>query len=305
MTRPTISAYLNGTATALCAEHASPVFAAQLPEGASAYDGAVQIEVGARFVVQRGVAIVPVRGLLTANMFAYERYMGWTTYHGLAETMALLAANDQVTAIVLEGDSPGGTVVGIEAATDAIAAAARVKPVHALVNPTAVSAAYWVLSQATDITMTPGGQVGSIGIQYQGAAPVQADMHGDQGYVVRSSNARAKNPDPSTEAGAALILSRLDQYEAIFHAAIVAGRGIAADDLTARISATDDPVDGGATFGFAQAQARGLADAQATRADFYADMFDRYAPATRPAGSRAGARAFSAMAAAAAAIAAT
>jgi ClpP class serine protease len=301
MTRPTISAYLNGTATALCAEHASPVLAAQLPEGASAYDGAVQLETGDRFAVQRGVAIVPVRGLLTANMFAYERYMGWTTYHGLAETMALLAENDQVTAIVLEGDSPGGTVVGIEAATDAIAAAARVKPVHALVNPTAVSAAYWVLSQATDITMTPGGQVGSIGIQYQGAAPVQAGTHGNQGFVVRSSHARAKNPDPSTEAGAALILARLDQYEATFHAALVAGRGIAAGELTARISATDDPIDGGATFGFMEAQERGLADAQATRDVFYADMFDRYAPAARPTGSRA----FGAMAAAAAAIATT
>jgi ClpP class serine protease len=305
MTRPTISAYLNGTATALCAEQAAPVLAAQLPEEASASDGKVQIAAGDRFAVQRGVAIVPVRGLLTANMFAYERYMGWSTYHGLAETMALLAENDQVTAIVLEGDSPGGTVVGIEAATDAIAAAARVKPVHALVNPTAVSAAYWVLSQATDITMTPGGQVGSIGIQYQGAAPVQAGMQGSQGFVFRSSNAQAKNPDPSTEAGAALILARLDQYEATFHAALVAGRGIAADDLAARISATDDPVDGGATFGFAQAQARGLVDAQATRDAFYADMFDRYAPSARPASSRSGARAFGAMAAAAAAIAAT
>lgn len=311
MSRSTIAAALNGAMTALCAEQAAPLLAAELPEAArasgvaSGADGQVQIEAGARFVVQRGVAIVPVRGLLTANMFAYERYMGWSTYHGLAETMALLAANDQVSAIVLEGDSPGGTVVGIEAATDAIAAAAAVKPVHALVNPTAVSAAYWLVSQATDITMTPGGQVGSIGIQYQGSAPVQAGTQGSQGFVFRSSNARAKNPDPSTEAGAALILARLDQYEATFHAAIVAGRGIPAGELTARISATDDPVDGGATFGFAQAQARGLADAQATRDAFYADMFDRYAPSARPTAARSGARAFGAMAAAAAAIAAT
>jgi hypothetical protein len=130
---------------------------------------------------------------------------------------------------------------------------------------------------------------------------MQPGMFGYQGFVFRSSNARAKNRDPSTEAGAALILSRLDQYEAIFHAAIMAGRSIPVEELAARLSVTDDPADGGATFAFADAQSRGLADAELTRDAFYADIFERYAPSARP----VGARAFGARAAAAAAIAAT
>lgn len=277
MSNPTIAALLGGGATALCETTAMPLLAATVPDGFSAAITAQDIDPSDRYVVQQGVAIVPVRGLMTANNFQFERYMGWTTYHGLVETLAALSADDDITAIVIEGDSPGGVVVGIDAAVDAIAAAAAIKPVHALVNPSAVSAAYWLLCQASDITMTAGGQVGSIGVQYSGSAPIETGMHGDRGFVFRSSNARAKNPDPSTDTGQALILAQLDKFEAAFHAAIVAGRNIPAGELTARLSVTDDPVDGGATFGFADAQARGLVDAQATRNDFYASIFDRYA----------------------------
>jgi ClpP class serine protease len=254
----------------------------------------ITVERGERYAVARGLGIVPVRGLLTPNMFLFERYMGWTTYQGLEQTMAELVANDECSGIVLDMDSPGGMVLGIEGAAAAIAAAAAVKPVHVLVNPLTASAAYWLASQASDIAITPGALVGSIGVQLTATSPQATDNWGDRWFEVSSSHARAKNPDPATEAGMAELRRALDETEAQFHAAVAAGRGIDLAQLAAQLSVTDDPQDGGATFGPDQAIARGLVDTLETRDAFYARVMEAYAPAPRPQS-----RAFAAQAAAA------
>ena len=69
-----------------------------------------------------------------------------------------------VKAIVLHVDSPGGGVPGVQELADKIFAARGRKPLIAQVNSTAASAAYWIISQADEIVVTPSGQVGSIGV---------------------------------------------------------------------------------------------------------------------------------------------
>ncbi|MDB6454484.1 S49 family peptidase [Falsirhodobacter sp. 20TX0035] len=202
MTRPIIASLFGSTPIAMALDYAQTMLTAELPTEAQAEvaaGGAVARSDAERFTIHRGVAVVPVRGLLTANSFILERYLGWATYFGLIQTMNELAANADVTAVVIEGDSPGGYVTGIAGAAQAIAACAAVKPVHALVNPLAASGGYWLASQCRDITMTPGSVVGSIGVAVMASAPVQPDMRGDQNYVLTSTNARAKRPNPSTE----------------------------------------------------------------------------------------------------------
>ncbi|MBI6628333.1 S49 family peptidase [Pontibaca salina] len=291
----TVAAMMSSSQLALSVEYGAPLLGMELPRDVAAdVQASATIEPGQRFGISRGLGVVPVRGLLTPNAYMLERWMGWTTYYGLAETMQELADNEAVSAIVLEIDSPGGMVMGIEAAVNAIAAAAAEKPVHALVHPLAASAAYWLASQATDISLTPGSQVGSIGVMAQTWAPATPDRSGDMNYIVTSSHARAKRPDPATEEGQAELRRRLDQTESIFHAAVAQGRGIAPDDLTAQLSVTDDVRDGGAVFAGDDARTRGLVDALETRAAFYDRVGAQYAP--RP---RSASRAFRAQAAAA------
>lgn len=238
----------------------------------------ITIERGERFVVQRGLAIAPIRGLLTPNMAVFERWLGWSTFFGIEETMAELAADDDVRAIAVPVDSPGGMVRGCEAAAEAIAAAAAVKPVHVLASPLCASAAYWLASQATTITMTPGSDVGSIGVAMSIGAPVAPNGAGDQWFDFLSSHARAKRPDPTTETGQAECARQLDEIEALFHAAVAAGRGIPEADLLSRLSVTDDAQDGGAVFNPQQAVARGLVDGVETRAAFFERMAAFAAP---------------------------
>jgi len=241
--------------------------------------GAVKAEVGQvaaatpeRFHVERGVAVVPIRGVLTANSLVLEKYYGWTTYRGIEETCEALSADDTVQTVILDVNSGGGMVIGLKAAAEALARLALVKEVHALVDVVGASAAYWLAAQAGEISLTSGAVVGSIGVGVASVAYVQPGGSGAQVYEFTSTHARAKWPDPSTEEGRAEIKRDLDVTEVEFHDAVAAGRGIPRAELTTRLSVTDDPRDGGAVFGPQEAIARGLADRAETRSAFYARL---------------------------------
>lgn len=273
--RKTVLALLAGAPAAVAADLARDLLAMDLPTAARPAGQSASAPVE-RFIVQRGLAVLPVRGILTPNSAVLERWFGWSTYHGLIESAAELAERSDVAGVAVEIDSPGGLVVGCEGAAAAIAALAKVKPVHAIASPMAASAAYWVGSQASSMAVTPGGIVGSIGVALHTSSIVGPDQWGEQWFALTSSHARAKWPDPATEEGMAELRRSLDASEAAFHAAVAAGRGIAPDDLTARLSVTDDPRDGGAVFGGADAVKRGLADTVESRIGFYSRLAKSY-----------------------------
>lgn len=72
-------------------------------------------------------------------------------------------ANEEVGAIMLYIESPGGTVAGTKELADDIAAANSRKPVFAFIEDLGASAAYWLASQAGHISANETGLVGSIG----------------------------------------------------------------------------------------------------------------------------------------------
>src|SRR5262249_51729117 len=75
------------------------------------------------------------------------------------------AADDpSVEAIILDVDSPGGSVFGTEELAGKLADATKQKKVIAVANAVAASGAYYVASQARELVVSPSGQVGSIGV---------------------------------------------------------------------------------------------------------------------------------------------
>lgn len=106
-------------------------------------------------------AIIPVQGVLSKDGPAW---LG-SSYEDIGDAVEKAADNASVTRIVLDVDSPGGEVTGLPETASAIAQAAKVKPVSALVSGQSASAAYWLTSQASDISLTPSGEVGSIGVR--------------------------------------------------------------------------------------------------------------------------------------------
>ncbi|HLM79280.1 MAG TPA: S49 family peptidase [Terriglobales bacterium] len=93
-----------------------------------------------------------------------------TDYQDIRANVRRAVADPSVKTIDLVIDSPGGSVLGLPETADAIHAANRVKPVRAFVTGIAASAAYWLASQASTVTLTPSGEVGSVGV---------LDLHAD------------------------------------------------------------------------------------------------------------------------------
>jgi ClpP class serine protease len=96
------------------------------------------------------IAVLPVYGVLTqrGNVEQRERpgrHLRRRPHAGLQER----GADPAVGAIVLDVDSPGGSVYGIGELADAIYGARGSKPIVAVVNSQMASAAYWVGSAPT------------------------------------------------------------------------------------------------------------------------------------------------------------
>lgn len=311
MTVQTIAAMLGAQIAALDMTYGRQLLASAWPTEVQAAQpdmvasANITVERGQRFVEVRGIAVMPLRGILTANSAILEKYLGWSTFQGVEAVAQEMAARDDIAALVIDADSPGGFVVGCDAAVQALAALAAIKPIYVLVNPLAASAAYWLASQGTEITMTPGSVAGSIGVMQDAYAPVQPDMAGDQWSIHVSSHARAKRPNPTTERGQAEIQRQLDEVEAMFLASVAQGRGMSVDDLMIALSSTGDVADGGGVFFPERAVAIGLADRVETRAAFYDRVISAHAPqAAKPQRTNHSA-AYQAQAAAARAIALT
>lgn len=181
-----------------------------------------------------GVAIVPVMGALSRRASWITEYLGWATYTGLADQLRALAGDDEVGSIVLHIDSPGGTVYGVEDAAQAVADAAKKKPVIAVADGLMASAAYWIGSQAREIVATPGSDVGSIGViavhfdrskelEQLGVAAtlVTAGAHKGEGHPFA----------PLSAADRAAIQARVDAQYALFVARVAKGRSITPDEV--------------------------------------------------------------------------
>ena len=108
------------------------------------------------------IAVVRIVGIL---LYDFHLPPLATSARWLAATIRELAADKDITGILLDIDSPGGIATGVPEASDAIFAARKAgKTVVALINPLAASAAYWLASQANEIVAVPSAEIGSIGV---------------------------------------------------------------------------------------------------------------------------------------------
>ena len=114
-------------------------------------------------VTPEGVAIIPVRGTLVQRNGLHP-YSGMTGYDGIRCKFLAAIEDAEVTAVVLDIDSPGGEVAGVFDLADTIRAARGVKPIWAILNEAAFSAAYCLASAADTITVPRTGGAGSIGV---------------------------------------------------------------------------------------------------------------------------------------------
>ena len=113
---------------------------------------------------QSGIAVIPIYGTLVRRTQGLEAQSGLTSYAGIAMALDTALADPNVAAIVLDIDSPGGESSGVFDLADRIRAATAIKPVWAVANDMAFSAAYALASAASRLIVSRTGGVGSIGV---------------------------------------------------------------------------------------------------------------------------------------------
>jgi signal peptide peptidase SppA len=110
------------------------------------------------------VAVLEIQGMIEQRLSFWGWLMGSCPTEDVMRALGLLLASADVEAIVLDVDSPGGFIYGVEELSDYVYAARATKPIYAIANSTCCSAAYWIASAAGQLVATPGADVGSIGV---------------------------------------------------------------------------------------------------------------------------------------------
>ncbi len=107
---------------------------------------------------------VPVFGEISRRESFWSFLFGGTTVQGLTKTLQEIAADDSISTVLLDVDSPGGTVAGIPELANEVRRLAASKHIVAMANSVMASAAYWIASQADEIVAAPEALIGSIGV---------------------------------------------------------------------------------------------------------------------------------------------
>ena len=114
--------------------------------------------------LQNGVAILPIVGSLVNRGAWIGASSGLVSYEGISAQLREAAADPEVSAIMLDIDSPGGEATGMFAVANLVREVNKAKPVVAMVNDVAASAAYGIASGAREIIVSPTSMVGSVGV---------------------------------------------------------------------------------------------------------------------------------------------
>jgi capsid assembly protease len=205
-----------------------------------------------------GVAVLPLYGIISPRVHDVQDVSapGGVAAEAFAEAFRQLAADPQVTGIVLDVDSPGGNVLGVPEAVAAIRDANGAKPVWAIANHQAASAAYWLASATDRIVVTPSGEVGSIGVySYHEDVSKALEMQGVKPTLIKAGPNKAEGLSafPLGDEATAYIQSRVDDYHAMFVRDVAKGRGVSRETVR-------ESFGGGRMIGAQDAVRLGMAD---------------------------------------------
>jgi signal peptide peptidase SppA len=112
----------------------------------------------------KATGVISVRGTISQHAGPCEDLIGGGSTEGIASALRAFLSDDDVSKIVLDIDSPGGTSYGVAELADEIIKSRGQKPIIAVANSLAASAAYWIAAACDQVFVTPGGLVGSIGV---------------------------------------------------------------------------------------------------------------------------------------------
>lgn len=224
-----------------------------------------------------GIALIPVYGSLVRRSLGVEAASGLTAYTDINRQIDQALADPRIEGILLDIDSPGGEAGGVFELGERIRLADAVKPVWAMADDSAFSAAYVLASGASRVFVSRTGGVGSIGVI---ALHVDQSLHDAQAGVRYTAIYAGEHKNdfsphaPLTDAAASRLQAEVDRLYGLFVGHVAAMRGLDEDEIRA--------TEAGLFFG-PEAVDAGLADAEGSPEAVLGELVDfltaRCAPA--------------------------
>ena len=118
----------------------------------------------AKMEVEDGIAYVPVKGVIGSNLSKLEKFCGAVDVDDIKTWLAQCAEDKSIKMVIMDVDSPGGTVTGVPEAAALYRAIGKVKPTLTWCEGEKCSAAEWIGSQGNESFGTPSSTHGSIGV---------------------------------------------------------------------------------------------------------------------------------------------
>lgn len=175
------------------------------------------------------VAIVPVYGVLFPRASMVAEMSGGSSVAELRASFEEVLSNREVAAVIAEFDSPGGSVDGIEELATWLRDQRGQKPMVAVANTMACSAAYYLAAQFDEIVASPSSITGSIGVyndhielsganEAAGIKPTRIRAPATKGDI--------NDAEPLSDEARAHLQSLVDDYYGQFVTAVARGRGV-------------------------------------------------------------------------------
>lgn len=181
---------------------------------------------------QRGGSdgIIPIYGVLMPHANLMSEMSGGTSVDSIRASFRAFLADDSVSRIIFDVDSPGGSIEGITELTNEIRAARGIKPMTAVANFMMASCAHWLMSGVDEIVASPSSLVGAIGIY--GTHVDQSGLDEQMGvkvtYVSAGKHKVEGNPhEPLGDEGLAHMQSLVNAAYEMFVRDEADGRGVA------------------------------------------------------------------------------
>ena len=226
------------------------------------------------------IAVIPIYGMIMHRQMAdISGGSIGTSTNAISAALRQVVDDPGVGSIVLDIDSPGGDVDGIDELASEIYQARKQKPITAVSNCLCASAAYYLASQCSEVVASPSSLTGSIGVYTMHED--DSAMHEAMGIKLElikfgENKAEGNNLGPLDDSARAHLQELIDICGNAFEKAVARGRGVKQDVVHSKFGQ-------GRVFDAKTAVKLGLADRVGTLADVLSTSAQRSISARRQA----------------------
>lgn len=181
------------------------------------------------------IAVLSVSGILAPRASMMMRWFGVTGLDDLTKRFQALVDDSSVGAIILNINSPGGSVEGLPEFAQTVFDARKSKKIVAIANTVAASAAYWIGTAADEFVSMKSSWIGSIGVftvHHEFSKMLEAE--GIKSTIISAGKFKTERNDlePLTEDAKVHMQEWVNHFYNMFVVDVARNRGVSIKDVT-------------------------------------------------------------------------